>query len=214
MTSIERALEAITSGTDALAWRKTEEEVILATAVERAKQFANVQDAVARLDEKSQTVTIWLQWRDRIQGDMIDEPSVDSARAIKDSIASNVPLQPGWDISVDFVAAIPRKADGSPDWDVIAGREGAAPDPPRTHSERLIAAIWSELLGIESIRVHDDFFELGGHSLLAMEVLGKIRDQTGIELPLELLFSTLTVAELAKALDTASTPALSVGAGS
>ena len=37
---------------------------------------------------------------------------------------------------------------------------------PRTDTERLIAELWRELLGVERVGVDDNFFELGGHSLL------------------------------------------------
>src|SRR5207244_10213852 len=46
---------------------------------------------------------------------------------------------------------------------------------PRTQVEESVAAIWSELLGVEQVGVFDDFFALGGHSLLATQVVIRIR---------------------------------------
>ena len=46
---------------------------------------------------------------------------------------------------------------------------------PRTDTERTLAAIWQELLGIERIGIHEDFFSLGGHSLLAMRLVSAMR---------------------------------------
>mgnify|MGYP006173965265 CR=1 FL=1 len=42
---------------------------------------------------------------------------------------------------------------------------------PSTPMEEVLAVIWSELLGVERIGVHDRFFDLGGHSLMAMRLL-------------------------------------------
>ncbi|HEU4325265.1 MAG TPA: condensation domain-containing protein, partial [Roseiflexaceae bacterium] len=74
-----------------------------------------------------------------------------------------------------------------------------AEDPPRTETERAIAAIWQTLLGIEPIGRSDDFFALGGHSLLATRALTRIRDLLHVELALEQFFAAPTVAALAAA---------------
>jgi len=50
---------------------------------------------------------------------------------------------------------------------------------PSTHHEAEIAAVWRELLGIDSIGVTDNFFDLGGHSLLAMRAIAEIERRTG-----------------------------------
>lgn len=67
---------------------------------------------------------------------------------------------------------------------------------PRDDAERQLAAIWSELLGIEQIGVHDNFFDLGGHSLLATRVLARVQDTFKARLPMRALFDAPTVAEL------------------
>ncbi len=73
----------------------------------------------------------------------------------------------------------------------------AAPVPPRTPLERALAAIWSEVLGLPQISVHDDFFDIGGHSLLAAQVVARLRDRLGIEVPLRQMFETPSVANFA-----------------
>jgi acyl carrier protein len=71
---------------------------------------------------------------------------------------------------------------------------------PRTPVESKIAEIYSELLGIGLIGLHDGFFDLGGHSLLAMQVLSRASDAFQVELDPTLLFTTnFTVGELANA---------------
>ncbi|HEU4452177.1 MAG TPA: amino acid adenylation domain-containing protein, partial [Longimicrobium sp.] len=79
----------------------------------------------------------------------------------------------------------------------------AAPTAPRTVTERVIAEIWMEVLGVESVGVEDDFFVLGGHSLRATQVLVRISAMLEVDLPLRVLFETPTVAGLAAAVEAA-----------
>jgi ubiquinone/menaquinone biosynthesis C-methylase UbiE/acyl carrier protein len=74
---------------------------------------------------------------------------------------------------------------------------------PRTQTEETLAAIWTEVLGIDRIGVLDDFFELGGHSLLATKIVSRIRSAFQVELPLRSLFETPTIAKLADAITAA-----------
>ncbi|MGA0557670.1 non-ribosomal peptide synthetase [Larkinella sp. VNQ87] len=67
----------------------------------------------------------------------------------------------------------------------------------RTPEEELVAAIWSDALGLETIQDTDDFFELGGHSLVAVEVMTRIEKETGKRLPLSTLFQYPTIRKLA-----------------
>ncbi len=71
---------------------------------------------------------------------------------------------------------------------------------PRTPIERVLAAIWAEVLSLEVIGIHDNFFELGGHSLLATQVMSRIRRALGVEIKVKLLFETPTIADLANAI--------------
>ena len=75
--------------------------------------------------------------------------------------------------------------------------------PPSTESEEIIAALWQELLGIDRIGVHDDFFALGGHSLLATQIVSRVRDQFGLDLPLKVVFEAPTVARFAALIEEA-----------
>ena len=52
-----------------------------------------------------------------------------------------------------------------------------------TEMQKLIASIWQEVLEIDHIDLYDNFFEIGGYSLLSMQVLEKIRIETGIHVP-------------------------------
>jgi non-ribosomal peptide synthetase component F len=72
--------------------------------------------------------------------------------------------------------------------------------PPRTPLEETLARVWAELLGVPRVGIHENFFDLGGHSLLAVQVLSRVRDSVGVELPVRTLFAGPTVAEMALAL--------------
>jgi aryl carrier-like protein len=67
---------------------------------------------------------------------------------------------------------------------------------PRSETERLIASVWSEILG-RPIGVEDDFFDLGGHSLQAMRIVERLREK-GIDTTVRSLFESRTVATVAK----------------
>jgi acyl transferase domain-containing protein/acyl carrier protein len=69
---------------------------------------------------------------------------------------------------------------------------------PASETEKLVAGIWQEILGVEQVGLHDDFFDLGGHSLLATRVTGRLRSALGVELPLSKLFEVSTVAGLSR----------------
>ena len=68
---------------------------------------------------------------------------------------------------------------------------------PRAPAEAKLAEIWQEILGVEHIGIRDNFFALGGHSLLATQVISRVRDEFGIEVPLQQIFETPTIADLA-----------------
>jgi acyl transferase domain-containing protein len=67
--------------------------------------------------------------------------------------------------------------------------------------EQTLTQIWQQMLGIESIGLHDNFFALGGHSLLATQVTSQIRKVLQIELPLQALFEQPTIAQLTQTIE-------------
>jgi acyl carrier protein len=81
---------------------------------------------------------------------------------------------------------------------------------PRNETEKAIAAVWQEALGIEAVGVNDDFFELGGHSLVAIQLVARLSSLLQTPLRMQDLFAAPTVAGLAaivEAMKASATPA-------
>ncbi|NEQ12209.1 MAG: hypothetical protein F6K37_42120, partial [Moorea sp. SIO4E2] len=71
---------------------------------------------------------------------------------------------------------------------------------PETETQKVLAEIWKEVLGIEKVGIHDNFFELGGHSLLATQVVSRVQNTVQVELPISRLFENPTIVQLAEVL--------------
>ncbi|MFE1748578.1 amino acid adenylation domain-containing protein [Coleofasciculus sp. H7-2] len=71
---------------------------------------------------------------------------------------------------------------------------------PRNLTESTLAKIWSEVLNIERVSIHDNFFDLGGNSLLSITLMEQIHKQFERELPLSTLFLNPTIEGLANTL--------------
>lgn len=67
---------------------------------------------------------------------------------------------------------------------------------PQTLAEHKMVGVWQELLGVDEIGVTDDFFALGGHSLLATQLMVRLPEMFGVNVPLGTIFDASTVAGL------------------
>ncbi|MDT9701854.1 amino acid adenylation domain-containing protein, partial [Streptomyces sp. P17] len=78
---------------------------------------------------------------------------------------------------------------------------------PRDRIETTVAGIWSQVLGVDRVGIHDNFFDLGGHSLLATRTVSLLRQELGREVPVRELFTSPTVEQLAEAISRADSAA-------
>lgn len=93
---------------------------------------------------------------------------------------------------------VDRRALPDPDTRLLhAGKEHTA---PRTPVEEIVAEVWSSVLGVDRIGVHDGFFALGGDSIRAMQAVARFRELMGVEFSLRGLLAASTVEEQAKLL--------------
>jgi amino acid adenylation domain-containing protein len=105
-----------------------------------------------------------------------------------------------------FLPALPLTPNGKID-------RLALPDPGRTRPalnvplrtpgsplERTLARIWEAALGLDEIGIDDDFLELGGDSLRAMQVVTRVQEAYGVEVPVRALFEAPSVARMALAI--------------
>jgi hypothetical protein len=98
---------------------------------------------------------------------------------------------------------VDRKVLPPPTLEVVASE--AAYVPPRGPEEEMLAGIWADVLGVPRVGIEDDFFALGGHSLLAAQMVARLRNITGRQLSLAVVFEKPTIAALAETLAVTAT---------
>jgi amino acid adenylation domain-containing protein len=110
--------------------------------------------------------------------------------------------------SFAILEEIPLTAHGKVDRRALAALqktsgEEAVHAAPRTPIEVLLAGVWCELLGREKVGIDESFFDLGGHSLLAAQLMARLRQLCGVELPLRTLFEEPTLGRFAQRVEQA-----------
>ncbi|MFE6923181.1 amino acid adenylation domain-containing protein [Nocardia sp. NPDC057663] len=117
--------------------------------------------------------------------------------------------------AVTVLDALPLNASGKLDRKALPAPHFTARAfrAPSTEQERLVAALFGEVLGRTDIGADDDFFALGGNSLIATKLVARLGAATGGRVAVRTLFETPTVAGLAAALDTDADTASTSGLG-
>ena len=78
--------------------------------------------------------------------------------------------------------------------------DGAA-EAVLSSTEHVVARLWAELLKSPPVGRNHNFFETGGHSLLAVQMMTRLREEFGVDVPLRVFFDRPTVAALAAHVD-------------
>ncbi|MDX2021248.1 MAG: amino acid adenylation domain-containing protein [Deltaproteobacteria bacterium] len=128
-----------------------------------------------------------------------------TAGALRSFMETRVPdhLIPG---AFVVLPRLPLTANGKVDRAALPAPSGQRPElgapfvAPRTPLEQRLASLWSELLGVDAVGVHDRFFELGGTSILAARFIEILSRQLGHSIPLVALFDAPTVAQIVQVL--------------
>jgi amino acid adenylation domain-containing protein/non-ribosomal peptide synthase protein (TIGR01720 family) len=108
-----------------------------------------------------------------------------------------------------FLDALPLTPHGKIDRQALPAPEPLRPETeesfiaPQSGPEKLLAQIWSQVLRVERVCVHDNFFALGGDSILSIQIIARA-NQAGLRLTPKQLFQYQTIAELATVAGTAS----------
>jgi len=106
-----------------------------------------------------------------------------------------------------FVDSFPKTINGKIDRRSLPSAAGAVATrstndaPPQTETQRCLAAIFADVLQLDSIGIDDDFFELGGSSLLVTRVISQVRQHFDMPIPVRDFFANPTVAMIAAQLD-------------
>jgi amino acid adenylation domain-containing protein len=105
-----------------------------------------------------------------------------------------------------FLSSFPLTPNGKVDRKSLPAPDATRPElesifvAPRTPLEEQLVAIWSSVLGLDRVGIHDNFFDLGGASIQSLEIIAKA-GEAGIPLALEMLFEFQTIAELATVIE-------------
>jgi amino acid adenylation domain-containing protein len=111
-----------------------------------------------------------------------------------------MPLTPGGKINIK---ALPEPAE-------YTRSMGVEYVPPKNRTEKELAAIWQELLGLERVGVEDDFFELGGDSILVNQCIARVREELEVEIPFRQFFERPYIKALGEEIESLERQAMTI----
>jgi amino acid adenylation domain-containing protein len=161
-----------------------------------ATQFPFVRECVVVAKKQGNEMRLVAYCTSNAEG----EPGLDLA-SLRNHLRKHLPeyMVPG---ACVLLPEMPLTANGKTDRRVLEEMEYReaceADEMPRSPEEDIISGIWTELLKVERVGVHENFFAIGGHSLLATQVISRMRKIFDVQLSLGVLFDTPTISELAR----------------
>ncbi|GAA3846461.1 hypothetical protein GCM10022243_10800 [Saccharothrix violaceirubra] len=72
---------------------------------------------------------------------------------------------------------------------------------PATPTEHVVAGLWRDILGLDAVGVTDGFLDLGGNSIAALRLVLRVQEETGVDVPVAVLFEGGTVRTIAEIVD-------------
>jgi amino acid adenylation domain-containing protein len=131
---------------------------------------------------------------------VLDEPENASPSALREFMGTCLPeyMVPAMIVEL---RELPLSANGKLDRKALPQPEyprEQAPVAPRNAEEEILCQIFAEVLQLDQVGAGQNFFAAGGHSLLATQVISRVRNAFGVDLPLRVLFEAPTVTALAQ----------------
>lgn len=134
----------------------------------------------------------------------VNAPAVPDHAALRDFLALTLPahMLPSVMVRLDGMPVtengkVDRKA--LPPADEVERDERSAYAAPRSATEASLARVWSDVLGVRRLGIHDNYYELGGDSILSIQIASRAR-AAGLNVGAAMVNRHPTVAALAAAL--------------
>jgi len=165
--------------------------------IEKAlRDFENIKEAVVVDGEDS------IGEKQLIAYLVCDTQPAPSVSSLRSSLSQKLPF---YMIPATFVIldALPLNPYGTVDRKALPEPDHSRPElenpfiPARTSVEQTLTEIWSEVLNINFVGIHDKFLDLGGNSLLGIRIISSVINTFQVNLSLKSLFATPTIAEMA-----------------